>query len=158
MLTEKQETVKERIKKRIADRMRDNFVSDTGDGYTSPIELQIIVDEEFDSLVSELQKRIKFLEKSKKKDPEKCHICGARLELGSSGNGLRSFYCSASKYIGGTKEEQKHFNDSRVELWAVPNWRIDDRIEELKRVLGLVEVPCRESKISCNKTNMEKGR
>lgn len=58
-----------------------------------------------------------YLRRRFQSEPEpKCRICGAEMHIGAIGGGRPTiWYCSAVRYIGGSKEEQKHFSASRYE-------------------------------------------
>ena len=91
-----------------------------------------------EGFVTQIKTRIIILKAEIPKCIEKCHICGAKLKRHGYGDGKETYYCSAVKYIRGSKKEQEHFSLSRVEHWVVPEWRIKDRIKELEHFLVML--------------------
>lgn len=81
-------------------------------------------------------------------EPPKCRLCGAAMDLHGSGPDGTSWYCSAVKYIVGTKAEQEHFSRSHEHVYRHGDEDVVNLVASYRAVLDLLRevLPYAESR------------
>lgn len=72
--------------------------------------------------------------------PPKCWLCKGPMELHGIGPEGKSWYCASNRYIGGTENEKRHFEQSHRQTYDRPDddvlWLIEENERLLRRSLA----------------------